>query len=61
MNHFKKKNTILIFFSIVFDNWSVSILTDFVKYFWSQFSFFLITNWQKQCFIEGLNKVNHEP
>ena len=46
-NHFrKKKHTIFIFFSILFDNWSVPILINFVKYFWSQFSFFLITNWQ---------------
>ena len=36
-NHFrKKKHTILIFFSILFDNWSVPILINFVKYFWSQ-------------------------
>ena len=40
MNHLrKKKHTILIFFSIVFDNLSVLILSDFFKYFWSQFHF----------------------
>ena len=38
MNHLrKKKHTILIFFSIVFDNLSVLILSDFFKYFWPQF------------------------
>ena len=35
----EKKHTILIFFSIVFDNLSVLILSDFFKYFWSQFHF----------------------
>ena len=40
MNHLrKKKHTILIFFSIVFDNLSFLILSDFFKYFWSQFHF----------------------
>ena len=35
----EKKHTILIFFSIVFDNLSVLILSDFFKYFRSQFHF----------------------
>ena len=39
MNHLRKKHTILIFFSIVFDNLSVLILSDFFKYFISQFHF----------------------
>ena len=66
MNHHfkeKKNQTILILFSIVFDNCSVPILSDFVKYFGSQFLFFLITNHKLAAnfLIEGLNKVNREP